>query len=159
MASVRGPARRAADMPRSAIREIMALAANVPDVIHLEVGEPDARTPGFIIDSAFAAVNDGATKYAPNAGLRPLREMVAQRCSRGWDVPVDTDRIIITTGAIGGLFSALFAVLDAGDEVLIRTPAGPTTKASLTSPAPNLFATSCAPSAVFCRTSNSSIRS
>ena len=40
MASVRGPARRAADTPTraSAIREIMALAANVPDVIHLEVG-------------------------------------------------------------------------------------------------------------------------
>ena len=65
----------------------------------------------------------GAAKYAPNA--RWTCAEVAQRCSRGWDVPVDTDRIIITTGAIGGLFSALFAVLDAGDEAQIRHPGLP----------------------------------
>ena len=125
MGSLRGPARRAADMPRSAIREIMALAATVPDVIHLEVGEPDAKTPDFIIESAFAAVTGGATKYAPNAGLPSLRRMVAERCSRRWHAPVDPNRVVMTTGAIGGLFSALFSVLDAGDEVLIPDPGWP----------------------------------
>ncbi|PWB57504.1 MAG: aminotransferase class I/II [Bradyrhizobiaceae bacterium] len=125
MSSLRAPARRAGSMPRSAIREIMALAATVPNVIHLEVGEPDAITPAPIIEKAFAAVRDGATKYAPNAGLRPLRESVAQRCGARWGKPVAADRVVITTGAIGGLFSSLFAVLDPGDEVLIPDPGWP----------------------------------
>lgn len=125
MGSPRAPARRAATMPRSAIREIMALAATVPDVIHLEVGEPDAITPAPIIEHAFAAVRAGATKYAPNAGLRPLRERVARRCADRWSRPVEADQVVITTGAIGGLFSAMFTVLDPGDEVLIPDPGWP----------------------------------
>ena len=54
-------------MPRSAIREIMALAATRQDVIHLEVGEPDFCTPLPIIEAAFAAARAGFTKYGPNA--------------------------------------------------------------------------------------------
>ena len=49
------PARRASPMPRSAIREIMALAAERQDVIHRELGEPDLPTPDHIVAEAFAA--------------------------------------------------------------------------------------------------------
>lgn len=125
MQALRAPARRATSMPRSAIREIMALAATRPNIIHLEVGEPDAATPLPIIDNAFAAVRAGATKYAPNAGLWSLRESIAARCARRWGTDVDPDRVVVTTGAIGGLFSALFCVLDPGDEVLIPDPGWP----------------------------------
>ncbi|HWK97423.1 MAG TPA: aminotransferase class I/II-fold pyridoxal phosphate-dependent enzyme [Pseudolabrys sp.] len=125
MANLREPSRRAGSMPRSAIREIMSLAATIPDVIHLEVGEPDAATPIPIIERAFGAVRAGATKYAPNAGLKTLREMVAKRCSSRLKQDIAADRIVITTGAIGGLFSSMFAVLDPGDEVLIPDPGWP----------------------------------
>src|ERR687897_279937 len=85
-AQVRAAARRAAALPRSAIREIMSLAAQRPDVIHLEV---------------------------------------ADRYARRWSMPVSPDQVVITTGAIGGLFSALLTVLDPGDEVLIPDPGWP----------------------------------
>src|SRR5262249_53892368 len=52
LAPVRNASQRAAAMPRSAIREIMALASGRPNVIHLEVGEPDFCTPRHIIDAA-----------------------------------------------------------------------------------------------------------
>ena len=110
---------RAAGLPRSAIREIMALAAGKPDVIHLEVGEPDAATPLPIIESAFDAARQGWTRYAPNAGLPSLRKKVAARAKVG------EERIVITTGAVGGLFSALMSVLDPGDELLIPDPGWP----------------------------------
>ena len=45
----------------------MALAAGRPNVIHLEVREPDFPTPAPIIDAAFAAARAGFTKYSPNA--------------------------------------------------------------------------------------------
>src|SRR5262245_55113930 len=113
-AAVRPAARRAAGMPRSAIREIMVLASARPNVIHLEVGEPDFSTPLPIVDAAFAAARAGFTRYSPNAGLTSLRERIAQRIGSVWGKPVTRERVIITTGAIGALYSALMAVTDAG---------------------------------------------
>lgn len=111
-------------MPRSAIREIMALAAGRSDVIHLEVGEPDIATPASIVESAFAAVRNGATRYTGNAGTPALRAAIAARASqRG--IPVTPERVVVTVGAVGALFTALTAVLDPGDEVLIPDPGWP----------------------------------
>jgi aspartate aminotransferase/aminotransferase len=112
-------------MPRSAIREIMVLAAGRPNVIHLEVGEPDFSTPLPIVNAAFDAARAGFTKYSPNAGLTSLRERVSKRVSAAWRKSVAADRIVITTGAIGALYSALMSVTDAGDEVLIPDPGWP----------------------------------
>jgi aspartate aminotransferase/aminotransferase len=116
--------KRAGLMPRSAIREIMSLAAGRSDVIHLEVGEPDFGTPDAIIDSAFAAVRNGATRYSGNAGRPGLRSTVAHHASR-YGIAVASDRVIITVGAIGALFSALMAIIDPGDEILIPDPGWP----------------------------------
>lgn len=122
---VRPSSRRAAGMPRSAIREIMALAAERPNVIHLEVGEPDAGTPPHIINGAFEAARSGWTKYSANAGLPALRAMMAERVGRAWGTRLAADQVVITTGAIGALYSALMSVIDAGDEVLIPDPGWP----------------------------------
>jgi aspartate aminotransferase len=54
--------RRALELPRSGIREVMELAAGRPDVIHLEVGEPDFATPPHIVAAAAAAARAGSTK-------------------------------------------------------------------------------------------------
>jgi aspartate/methionine/tyrosine aminotransferase len=124
-AAARPASRRAAGMPRSAIREIMALAGGRPNVIHLEVGEPDFVTPRPIVDAALAAARAGFTKYSPNAGLSSLRERVGKRVSAAWRRSVAAERIIITTGAIGALYSAIMSVTDAGDEVLIPDPGWP----------------------------------
>ncbi len=121
----RPASRRAGGLPRSAIREIMSLAAGKPDVIHLEVGEPDASTPPHIIEGAFRAAREGWTRYSSNAGLPALRKRVAARMSGRWDRAVAEDRVVITTGAVGGLYSALMSVLDLGDEVLIPDPGWP----------------------------------
>lgn len=112
-------------MPRSAIREIMTRAAGRSDVIHLEVGEPDRLTPEFIIDAAFRAAKEGWTKYSSNAGLPSLRELVSKRVGITAATPVKAEQVVITTGAIGGLYSALMTVLDAGDEVLVPDPGWP----------------------------------
>jgi aspartate/methionine/tyrosine aminotransferase len=117
--------RRADAMPRSAIREIMALAATRPDVIHLEVGEPDFGTPEHIIDAAFAQVRAGATKYTGNAGRPDLRERIAARVRARTRVPIAAEHVIVTVGAIGALYTALMSVLDVGDEVLIPDPGWP----------------------------------
>ena len=118
-------AMRAASMPRSAIREIMALAAGRKDVIHLEVGEPDFGTPPAIVEAAFEKVRAGATRYTPNAGVMPLRELIARRASARAGVAIAPEQVIVTTGAIGALFTAVFLLADPGDEVLIPDPGWP----------------------------------
>lgn len=124
-APVKPAATRALSMPRSAIREIMALAAGRPEVIHLEVGEPDGQVDPAIIERTCEALRAGWTRYAPVAGLFPLRELVAARYTARWSEPVAVERVVITTGAIAGLYSSLMTVLDAGDEVLIPDPGWP----------------------------------
>ena len=121
----RPAASRALSMPRSAIREIMVLAAGREDVIHMEIGEPDFSTPDHITTGAFEAVQAGFTKYTPNPGLASLRKKIADHVSNRWDAPVSADRVVVTTGAVGGLFSALMAVTDVGDEILVPDPGWP----------------------------------
>ncbi|MFN7633523.1 MAG: aminotransferase class I/II-fold pyridoxal phosphate-dependent enzyme, partial [Acetobacteraceae bacterium] len=122
MAAPHAPAARATAMPRSAIREIMALAAGRPDVIHLEVGDPDLDTPAPIAAALQRAVQDGATHYAPNAGLPALRAAIAARCSARTGRVVAAEQVVVTVGAVNALFVALFALLDPGDELLVPDP-------------------------------------
>lgn len=122
---VRELSRRANLMPRSAIREIMTLAAGRGDVIHLEVGEPDFGTPDHIIERTCTEIRGGATRYTGNAGRETLRATIAAHVSRRVGIEISSDRVIVTVGAIGALFTALMAVLDSGDEVLLPDPGWP----------------------------------
>jgi len=125
MAKLKAVSQRAGSMPRSAIREIMALAAGRSDVIHLEVGEPDFSTPAHITEGAFEAARQGWTKYTSNLGVPSLRALVADRIASRTGNTIDSDRIAITVGAVGSLFTALGIIADAGDEVLVPDPGWP----------------------------------
>jgi aspartate aminotransferase/aminotransferase len=121
----RPAATRAASLPRSAIREIMTLAAGRPEVIHLEVGDPDLDTPAHIAAAMADAVRGGATHYAPNAGLPGLRAAIAERVSARSGRAVAPERVVVTAGAVNALFASLLTVLDPGDEVLLPDPGWP----------------------------------
>lgn len=119
------PALRASSMPKSAIREIMALAAGRSGMIHLEVGEPEFSTPGHIIEGALQAAREGWTKYTPNAGIPSLRALIAERYAKSRNIQITPDQVTVTVGAIGALFTAVMVVADPGDEVLIPDPGWP----------------------------------
>ncbi len=116
---------RATSMPRSAIREIMELASGREGMIHLEVGEPDFSTPAHIVEAAHAAARDGWTRYAPNAGYPSLRALIAERAGERFGRAVAAERVVATTGAVGALYTAMMALTDPGDEVLIPDPGWP----------------------------------
>ena len=118
-------ARTAAHMPGSGIREIVHLALTMPDVIRLEVGEPNFPTPIHIVEAAYQAANAGFTKYGPSGGLQTLRELLAGRVSRVNGYPVTAAQVNISVGGVQGILAALSALLDPGDEVLIPDPAWP----------------------------------
>lgn len=115
----------ASRIPRSGIREVMDIASTLPDVIHLEVGEPDFVTPGHIVAAAAEAAARGHTGYAPNAGLTPLREALAERLTRRRGYPVPVEQVVVTNGGTGALYSSLAALISPGDEVLLPDPGWP----------------------------------
>lgn len=118
-------AKSVAQMRRSGIREIMDLAGTLTDVIHLEVGDPNFDTPSHIVEAACEAARQGYTHYTPNAGLRSLREKLVQKLARVNGLSVTVDNIVVTTGAVGGIASALAAITEPGDEILIPDPGWP----------------------------------
>ena len=108
-------------LKRSAIRVYSNLARETPDCAMLTIGEPDFDTPEAIKTAAWAALNAGQTHYAPNQGTASLRKAVAEfETARG--NATSPDNVLITIGACHALFTALFGILNPGEEVIVPTP-------------------------------------
>ena len=112
-------------IPRSGIREIMDLAWGVPDVIHLEVGQPDFDTPEHIVEATCRYAREGHTRYVPNAGVTELRQAVARHIQKRTGVATGPEHILVTQGAVLSMASAFLGLLERGDEVLLPDPGWP----------------------------------
>ena len=108
-------------LKRSAIRVYSNLARETPDCAMLTIGEPDFDTPEAIKAAAWAALRDNQTHYAPNQGTLALRKAVAEfETNRG--NATEADNVLITIGACHALFTALFGILNPGEEIIVPTP-------------------------------------
>ena len=85
-------------------------------------GEPDFATPAHICEAGIEAIRDGYTRYAPAAGIAPLREAVARDLGAMGYEGLTPDRTIVSVGAKGVLYLALDVLLEPGDEVLVPAP-------------------------------------
>ena len=118
-------AERAMQIPRSGIREIMALSADMEEVIHLEVGQPDFPTPPHIVEATSRYLREGHTKYVANAGVTQLRTAVASYFQNKTGVETKVENILVTQGAVMSVATAFMALLESGDEVLLPDPGWP----------------------------------
>ena len=108
-------------LKRSQIRVYTNLAREVEDCVMLTIGEPDFDTPESIKQAAMSALSANQTHYAPNQGTLALRQAVAEfETSRG--NTTNPDQVLITIGACHALFTALFGILNPGEEVIVPTP-------------------------------------
>ena len=103
---------------------VMSQLAVEHKAVNLGQGFPDFEPPQPLRDSLTRAMNEGRNQYAPMHGIAPLREQIALKTERlyGRKVNVDTE-ITVTSGATEALFSAIAAVVRAGDEVIMFDPA------------------------------------
>lgn len=105
------------------LREVKQLQAEGKDLISLMRGQPDTATAGHIVEAAMRALNSGRTGYPDNQGEPNLRQAVAQKLARDQQAVYDPDQeILITDGATGGISTALGALIQEGDEVLLPDP-------------------------------------
>lgn len=107
----------------SLIRSIFNLAKTMDDVVDFTLGDPDVQPQQAIKDAACAAIQQGKTRYSQNAGLLDLRETIADYYKRkeGYSYDPATE-IMVSVGAMEGLYLAFLALIDEGDEVIIPAP-------------------------------------
>ena len=99
------------------------LRADGIDVVSFGAGEPDFATPEHVVAAAARACYDPDNhKYTASAGLRPLREAIAEDVGRYSGVEVDWSEVMVTNGAKQAVFQAFAALIDPGDEVLLPSP-------------------------------------
>jgi alanine-synthesizing transaminase len=114
-----------------AIRNIVAEARKVEaagrKVSYLNIGDPipfGFRTPPHLIEAVTRAMRDGHNGYTPSPGIPAAREAVAAELT-GRGMPMDPDRVILTSGTSEGIELALQALVDPGTEVLVPVPTYP----------------------------------
>jgi aspartate aminotransferase len=105
------------------LREVRQLQAKGKPLVSLMRGQPDTPTPTPIVEAAQKALRDGRTGYPDNQGEPSLRRAVAGKLARDNGLSYDPDReVLITDGATLGIATALAALLQPGDDVLLPDP-------------------------------------
>ena len=99
-----------------------ALRAAGVDVIDFSAGEPDFPTPENIKLKGIEAIHANFTKYTPTAGIKKLRESVAERYSKKYNCAIAAEEVILTNGGKQALFNLMCCLVQDGDEVLIPEP-------------------------------------
>jgi aspartate/methionine/tyrosine aminotransferase len=102
-----------------------ALVAQGRDIINLGIGQPDFRTPDFIVEAAVKALRDGHHGYTPANGIPPLREAVAADLARRFKVEVSPDSVMIMPGGKPTMFMSILMFGESGAEILYPDPGFP----------------------------------
>ncbi len=111
------------NIPPSGIRKYFDLAASIPGMISLGVGEPDFDTPWHIREEAIYAIERGNTFYTSNQGLAELRREIANYLKRRFALDYDWNtQIMVTVGGSEALDIAFRSILNPGDEVIVLNP-------------------------------------
>lgn len=115
--------RRVASVPPSGIRRFFDIAATMPDVISLGIGEPDFVTPAPILNAGVASLQRGETSYTSNSGTIELRRALSEHLAKRYGVEYDPEtELLITVGVSEAMYLAMTAIVDPGDEVIVPQP-------------------------------------
>ena len=114
---------RAETFGESVIRDMTRLALR-HEAVNLAQGFPDFPCPPELKEAAKAALDADINQYAITWGAKRFRDAIAAKTSRtypGWSVDPDT-QVTVVCGATEGMISAMLAILDPGDEIVVFEP-------------------------------------
>nr|WP_314533640.1 pyridoxal phosphate-dependent aminotransferase [uncultured Pseudomonas sp.] len=104
------------------IDRVAARRAEGATIISLCAGEPDFDTPEHIRQAGIEAIRNGHTRYTQVAGVRALREAVAEKFRRENGLDVTWQDTLVSNGGKHVIYNALAATLNEGDEVIVPAP-------------------------------------
>jgi len=116
--------KRGIDMPSSPIRKLVPIAdeakAKGIDIIHLNIGQPDIKTPDVAIE-AIRNIDRTVLEYSHSAGIPEYRSKLTQYYKK-FGIDVNKEDIIVTTGGSEAFLFAFFCCFNPGDEIIIPEP-------------------------------------
>lgn len=116
---------RGFEMPASPIRRLAPLAIDAMQrgvkVYRLNIGQPDLPTPPQAFE-ALRNLDREVLEYSPSDGLLSLRQKLREYYHR-FNIDVNADDIIVTSGGSEAVLFAFMACLDPGDEIIVPEPA------------------------------------
>ena len=116
--------RRGAQIIHSPIRSLIPYARKAKSegvkVYHLNIGQPDIKTPAEAIESLKDYKNQ-VIEYGASEGTVSLRNIVASYYCENV-APIQVEDIYVTTGASEGILFTLFSCFDEGAEIIIPEP-------------------------------------
>ncbi|WP_338570261.1 pyridoxal phosphate-dependent aminotransferase [Pseudomonas canadensis] len=104
------------------IDRVAARRAEGEKIISLCAGEPDFDTPEHIRQAGIEAIRNGHTRYTQVAGVRALREAVAEKFRRENGLDVTWQDTLVSNGGKHVIYNVLAATLNDGDEVIVPAP-------------------------------------
>ncbi len=112
---------RSGTIEQSHIRS-MTRACNALNGINMAQGVCDLEVPRVVIEGAYTAMNDGINIYTPTEGLPRLRNAIASKMKRFYDVKIQPEQVLVSDGATGAFYTACTALLNPLDEVILFEP-------------------------------------
>ena len=118
---------RAKEMPASAIRRLVPLseaaeAAGV-NVYHLNVGAPDIKSPDCAVKTFVERSRElHHVSYTHSAGLKELRQEMAEKYYRKIGLDVSPEQILITVGGSEAFAVAMQIAAAPGEEIIVVEP-------------------------------------
>ena len=101
----------------------MTRIATMHSAVNLAQGFPDFPMPDLMKDAACTAINGNVNQYAVTWGAPVLRQAIAEKYRRWYDMEVDADRdVTVTCGATEAMATVFMALMEPGDEVIILEP-------------------------------------
>lgn len=98
------------------------MAKSFNDVINLSLGDPDLTTHELIIEKAFEDARKGHTKYTDFRGDPEMRAEVCKYYREEYGMEVRDEEVFVVASGCLGMYLALEAILDDGDEVILQSP-------------------------------------
>ena len=98
------------------------MAKSFDDVINLSLGDPDIITPDLIIEKSFEDAKKGHTKYTDFRGDPELRAAICKYYKEEFDMDVKDEEVFVCASGCLGMYLALEAIIDDGDEVILQAP-------------------------------------
>lgn len=104
------------------LEKAQQLEASGRSIVHMEVGEPGGETPAAIKEAVINAIRDNDTGYTHSLGKWELRSEIADYYNRTYDVTVDPEQVIVTSGSSPAMLLAFSALMGAGDQLIMSDP-------------------------------------
>ena len=107
------------------MRAANAMEAAGEHVVHMEVGQPGTGAPKGVVDAIRRTVGTQTLGYTDAFGIPELRNRIARHYDDWYDIEVDPNRVVVTTGSSGAFVLSFLAAFDPGDRVALTSPGYP----------------------------------